>query len=611
MRRFPNLIVQVRKIVSTNIGSFANSLDADLRHLPRVPKIALLVLLPAMSSGIFRAVGDLSIFVGFVAGLLLLLGLFAWRMRYRVPRPSPSAAIAVLAREVMVELTVILPAAGAVFCLVNRDFAGFMNIDGWDSGSHLYLQRIFVQQDSRIYNGFVAQYALSHWLETLLGFDRFRAVAICFYSAVAIALMAPMAISVALVRRQENRHFFQVLLALVATAAVLWLLADAAFLPAFHYLQGMGYYPQIFCLVPVAFIWLVDASLKRAGHRIIGYGVGLAFLRYTYGLNLPDTTAALGMLLLLDATNCKLAGPGGVALVALAAIGYTALVPIFEIWGGIARHNVNLLLAANLLVGVLLFLAAQLMETPSQDAKSCSRRSSLVQALRFPFALLAANAVSFSYFQATAKQPYYLNKYQAITIWSLVAACSVVVGFAAIRLFTLMGSLLSRQKQRLATWTTFTTALFVAISAIVAGSVGWRKALAVYRPAYVERVKSSGPPYLFLRPLVDRRGMSKIRQILREENKAFGGYLTGNFPMFSFMNGVFDHHSGSQAFFPPKMEPGHCVFWVRPEHDIYPNGEQTEINTWRTSLSQDAGVPCERYNVRWKLSEHSLCHKCF
>jgi hypothetical protein len=201
---------------------------------------AFLLLLPALLAGAIRSATGAGMALSFALAVTFT-GLLTWVAVPHASQVLRARLTGSRSKFLMWTLAQLAPLVVATFViarLANRDFSGFMNIDGWDGGSHLFLKQAFVQSDSTVYNGFVGQYAFSYVLERIIGFDSFRAVAITFYAAIAICVALPTAFLFYVIEEDES-PVLKLLAAGIGVASLLWV-AHSSFLPLFHYLQGMG-----------------------------------------------------------------------------------------------------------------------------------------------------------------------------------------------------------------------------------------------------------------------------------------------------------------------------------------------------------------------------------
>jgi len=563
---------------------------------------AMLLTLPLYLSGPVRSATHLDATVSLLICCLLSAGLVAVAWKALKSSPPPLTSIRWWGTSTAFELAVLFLPAFCIWRLWNADFAGFPNIDGWDGGTHVFVKDRFINENPGEYFGFVSQYSFTYWVSKLFRIDGFRAVAVSFYFAVATLAGTVSLIAVATVRTQFRGKKIATLAAIIAMIAIGMRFFDGGALIALHYLQGMGFYPQVFAIIGLCAIWSADALVQSPILRVIGTGAATVLLRYSYGLNLPDAVAAIGILYLLEARAARYPAMNcivGVGTAFAAYNGFIALEPLFILWGGLAQHSVPQSLSVNLSTALVMAVIVALL---------ASETNSIVRAVRFPLVFAVVNAASGSYFQSIATQYYYANKYQFASCCLLCGAAVVVAAHTAGELVVRVSAFKLRSWQ--GSLAVVLAALFVLLMSKEAPA-DWKHVYARYLVSYKERVNAKGAPYAMLRPLADTRALRRIKAVLKQEQKEFGGYLTNNFPLFSFMNGTLAYHTSIQTFFPPNKSAGHCAFWVSPEDDTIPNGPAAELNAWRVELAASGGAVCEKYSVRWKLTTQSLCYVCF
>ena len=560
-----------------------------------LPGLAL--ALPWFLSGPVRAVTSLSLpwSLALVLPLVAALGWLLW--------PGLGGRAARRGRfSWMIELLGIGTAGLAIWALYVRDFGGLPNLDGWDGGSHVFIKDQFASHAPTLYNAQVSYYAFTWWLQKLLGLDGLRSFAVAFYLTVALTVLVPMAIAFAVVGARAGAQRASLVGGRLATVAgmlgALWL----AVLPLLHYNQAAGYYVHVFGLIPLVALWAADALLRLQALRVLALLGGFVLLRYTYSLNLADAALALGGVLLLEGFRgrWRIAQALVVAgLITVAVVVIAELRPVFRVWGGMQRFDVDQVLRADLVV--VLTVATYLLASSVDDGFRAWLRSPLVRALRFPLCFALASSLLLSVFrQAKGTQPYYVTKYQ---VWAcILLACAAVVAIAHLAtLFCQRG-----WPRRPSVWVRVLT--MAALLAVVPAS--WARTFAGYRTTMLERVRPHGPTYQHLHPLVDGEALGRIKRILATQHKQFGGYLTAFFPMFSFMNAELGRHAGYQEFFPPATQPGSCVFWVSPERDIHRLGLAQKLDALRASVALPSS-PCAEYSVPWKPTPQSLCYRCY
>jgi hypothetical protein len=564
---------------------------------PWLPVPLLALGLPFLLSGPVRAVTSLSLPLSLGLAVLMCAGigwlLWPW-LRWNGLRPRFSWTIELLG--------IVLPGL-AIWALYVSDFAGFPNLDGWDGGSHVFIKDQFASLAPTIYQAQVSYYAFTWWLEKLLGLDGLRSFAVAFYVTVAMTVLVPLAIVWAVLRGRTGCRPAGLIAGLLAAVAgmlgALWWVV----LPLLHYNQAAGYYVHLFGFLLLLALWAIDALLRQQALRVVALLGGFVLLRYTYALNLADAALALAGVLLLEGFRGRwrlLQALLVAGLVVVAVVAVVELRPVFRVWGGMQRFDVDKLLKTDLTVvaATAVFLLASLGDDGPGRAWL---RSSLVRALRFPLLFaLASNLLVSVLRQGKGVQYYYVTKYP---MWAcMLLALAVVVALAH-----LAGLLCERGWARRPT--VWLRGLVMA-ALLAAATPSWAGIFVGYRTTMLERVRAHGPAYQHLHPLADVEALGRIKRLLATEHKRFGGYLTAFFPMFSFMNAELGRHAGYQEFFPPSTEPGTCVFWVSPARDIHRLGPAHKLDALRAAVALP-GSPCVEYRVPWKPTPQSLCHRCY
>jgi hypothetical protein len=552
--------------------------------------------LPFLLSGMIRAVTALSLpfslILAFIPCFAMVIMLMPW-LRSAGLRSSGTWWIEVIG---------VIPIGFAIWALFHRDFGGFMNLDGWDGGSHVFIKDQFATWANNIYNSQVTYYAFTWWLEKLFHLDSFRSFTIAFYVIVAGVLSFPLAIAFTFVHGEASSNRVAlgtgIVVTVLATMGILWLVL----LPLFHYNQAAGYYVHLFGLLPMMFAWAVDVLIRKQILRILALLGTLVLLRYTYALNLADMAIAVAILLTMEGFRGRWRIIQGLLVMGLCVAAWlvvSQLQPIFKVWGGMQRFDVDKVLKADLLLlGVIL---VYVVATSVQALRWDCFRTPLFRVLRFPLFFAATSSVLFCILRTVkGVQYYYVTKYQ---IW----ACILLAFALVIVLSHLSLVFVSR-----CWWRRPGNFIRIVLVGVLLATVPglWTQSFAGYHETLQERVGAHRPSYRFLRPLVDVEAIARIKTVLSVKHKRFGGYLTAFFPMFSFMNGVLGRHAGYQDFFPAALEPGYCVFWVTRERDIYRLGLAQRMDGQR-EVAAAAGSTCAEYKVPWKSTLQSLCYHCY
>jgi hypothetical protein len=561
---------------------------------PRLPGLLLALSLPFLLSGVVRTVLHLALPASLVLSSVACLAMFVLLVPWLRGKARPSGSW-------VIELVGLLPIAFAVWTLYHPDFGGFPNLDGWDGGNHVYIKDRFASVEPGIYNGQITYYALTWWLEKLFGLDSFRSFTVAFYFLVVVTLSLSLLITFTFLHgKATNRAalWASVAVAVLGSCGVSWLVV----LPLYHYNQGAGYYVHLFGLLPLMLLWAADACIRLQMLRILALLAALALLRFTYALNLADTIVAVAFVLVCEGFRGRWRIAQGLLVAGLCAAAFLVVVelrPIFKMWGGMQRFDVGDVQHANLTTIIIATLTTTIAAWTRLPWDFL--RSRLFRTLRFPLAFAAANSGFFQYFrQGKGLQYYYLTKYQ---IWG-----SILVAFVAVIVLShLVLVLLERASWRRPR--VFMLAAAVGVMCVMVPKI-WATTFIKYRNSLFERMRPHSTSYKSLRPLADVVAIKRIKTILAEKDKKFGGYLTSFFPMFSFMNGVLGRHAGYQEFFPPATERGYCVFWVGRDRDTYPLGPTRILDAIRNRVAAQ-GFTCEEYPVPWKSTPQSLCHRCF
>jgi hypothetical protein len=588
----------LRTLIARLWSGFAPKAMADGPQGFRSTILLLGFAAPFLLSGPIRAVSSLSLPLSLALSLVVCsvatVALWPWLRASAAGLRSP--------RAWLWEVLGLLPVGFAIWALYNRDFGGFMNLDGWDGGSHVFIKDQFATIAPNIYNGQVSYYAFMWWLERIFQVDSFRSSAIAFYVAVVATIAFPLGISFALIHRSDTQdrpaRVAATSLALLGFVGVM----QAVVLPLLHYNQAAGYYVHVFGLVPLMVLWATDALIQQRALRIPVLLCAFVFLRYTYSLNLADAALALAAIVIIERFSgwWRIAQAMlvlGLAVVAAKII--PEILPILRLWGGMQRFDVDKVLTADLLLagGTLLYAIVG----SRKGLPWIWLDSPLFRAIRFPVFFSIGSSVLFSHFRhGKGVQYYYVTKYQ---MWAcMLLAFALVIVVAHLSLSLVRWSCLRKPT----VW--LQTTLVAVLLATVPSQ--WMKTFAGYRTTLQERMRPHGPPYKYLFPLADVEAITRIKSVLSSNHKQFGGYLTAFYPMFSFMNGVLGRHAGRQEFFPPAIEPGYCVFWISRERDLYRLGPADKLDALRNQVAA-AGSACSEYRVPWKTTPQSLCQRCY
>ena len=553
---------------------------------PRLSLLPWAMALPMTIAGPLRFVFGLSLGWGFVAGALLtLLALVPLVPSLRARTLSAGRTIAAWAILVVV-------AVFAVALPYNHHFHGLPQYlvgewGGADGGYHVMNYMDFTRRTHNVYGGFVSMYSFWDATRRLGSTHLLIGLNVCFAWVRIVAVVVPCTIALATLWRFRDdaaAWWSGAAACLVAALAV----QDLVVLPLENFHLMGGFWPHLFGLTPLLLLWMVDALVR---HRLTRLALTLGCIvlyRYTYGLNLADVTAAVGLILVLDALARR---PSAwwvrAALVACALAGFWASRLCYRMslrlfsgndsWGWIVDHDVA---GAQLGMGlVAVALAASVCAGSSRDATS----SGITRALRFPLFCVAADVVILALIRRLPPQTtYYFQKYD---FHALVLASGAVVVAAAFAIAGVVAAARSR-----AAWARAAALLLIA----GAGVTTMHRAIASYETVFREQVY--GGPYSLSYPWVVPAVVRRIDNTLEQRHARFGGFLTSHYASRVTTNALFDHGDRDWMRAPkPDESPGHCVFW-----DADRSGR----------FDFSPGRSCETY-VQIPFGKLTICSRCY
>ena len=393
--------------------------------------LGLLALLwmPFWLSGAFRFLFSVSLSIGLTLGL----GVTAPLMFRTVLHMAAGVRAAADANRLwglwLTTGAMLLPGVYAVWCLWISDFSGLPTTFGWDAGTHIYLFDEFVETVPQAYNGFVFFYAAAHWLVALFGLTVNEAFGAAFLAPVFIYSCLPVLCTLTALDRSAQKTAWGNAATMLLIGIVWWYLLDRVCLPVFHYIQGMGYYPQAMTAFGLAALWAVDVSARGFFSRLMGFTLGLAALRFGYGLHLPDALVALAAVFALPIGGFVwwkrlIWGLGSGACLLAANLGYQKLMAVIGIPGGIFTPNLDYVLRSQLMIWGALLVGA--LWGP---LNAFSRvRPGILRVVRFPLAFCFAGYLGFLLFRIATPKVYYVTKYQYALVLALMAVVPVVAG---------------------------------------------------------------------------------------------------------------------------------------------------------------------------------------
>nr|WP_152622636.1 hypothetical protein [Archangium violaceum] len=569
--------------------------------------VLLWLLLPGALANLFRAVLGLPLWVGAVAGTAGGVGVtwkvLAWRRAWPTSGPL-----------VLIQVLYLITTLGLTWRILGIPvLGGLVSVGGGDAGNHAALQMDFVTHKPNTYEGFTFFHTLTYGLRWLFGLDTFTSFRAGFF-------LVPVSMALALVGGLEfvAGRLWRSGRAMVAAQATLWVATIMAWpfllLRLLHYHQSDGFYAHLFGTVPLVLTWLAYALPRSPWVRCAALAVFVVFYRYTYGLNLGDLLAAGGLLVLLEAT--RVSGSkyrGGVVLLGLvflaaATYAYWRLLPLKDISGGVTPYSYARALRVQCwtVVGLL-------------AVRFLSSREEPVERRLIDFALLFAGVnalVQQAYLGAGWHVDYYFLKYGFHAVVLLLCVGLLVISIR-------VGGLFQTGLARAGRWE-LVLAVLVAVG-LFEVTRGWGRAFKIYVPSYWDRVRAE-PPLPYLDALEDRDAVALARQVLREQGKSFGGYLSPSWPRTNFTNvelgWVPEDWSKTNGHWPlfvsgqVRQGPGLCVFWEASASDWegyqrFSREENSPLADVVRGLQARPDTVCREHAAPWVASgSRTLCYRC-
>jgi hypothetical protein len=580
------------------------SRDAAMRYV-------LLLFSPVIAlgaSGAVRATLGVSLTVGLVVGAAGTVAV-AFALLRRLPRPTGMEFVALglggLAAAVMVAL------------LHNEALGALVTVGGGDAGNHVSLQHEFVEANARVYQGFVALYAVAHWLGAVFGLDDFGAFSAATYVAVLCVPFAAAAGAGALLNGTKAVASRRATLAgTMLFAILLGACAVRLWGPWLHYQQADGFYAHLFGLVPTLLGWLAYAASERRWVRLGVVVAWVGFQRFTYGLNLGDWLLTAAALAALEAYGLRdrkrrltwalLAG--AVPFLAAAFVAYRLLLPLKDVSGAVVAPDVP-----RMLLGQVLALLALIGAGWFVGAGSAVARRLVLPPLLFGAVALAVQAL---YVVLRWPRDYYFYKYNLHpAVWLSVAL--VAVAPAVVARLIQMQIQIQRDPMTRGRWLGMG-----GVAASVPALVLVMSAIGMYWSGFRERAFDP-PPYTHIDALSDPALLARAREVLRERRALPGGVLDPSWPRSNFLNASLRaFHAFNEGW--PKFVSGEvteadgtCVFWLEGD-EVKRGYEQAAVHhgeniarRWRELLAtpDKVCVPHARGWLNGGASLH-LCHRC-
>ncbi len=486
--------------------------------------------------------------------------------------------------------------------LYHPGFLGFPNLGCADGGNHLMYQRLFLGEEPHVYAGLVSLYGFTTIVESLLNLRAFEAFRFSFYFSLFFLLMSAAITADLLIPALSSRSRAWMLYGVWIVLSLVTL--ETTVLPALHYFQGDGFWPQIFGLLPLFLAVGFYVSSADPMVRILALLIWGVLLRFSYGLNLSEYLVTAGVLIFLEYRSAdhkrkRQAGFFAIfACLALAVYSIWKLTGVFTIPGEIRRLDfvsAALALALVALFGMLFFLHRR---------RLASSRCNAAEGRLVTFLLVYNLSTLAVFFALTAAArfeiQYYAYKFfftgiilNCLCVPALIVSYSCSDGVSGSK-----GLFFGRA-----------TVLLLILALLPAH----RFIAPVYSSYRARATRSSGCSKFT--PLTDLEGEKLIERITTERNKKFGGVLVENFAMYHFMNRSLGFPSTHELYKTRPLDPapGNCVFWrkgLRREHFRLANAKGA-IKQLR-ELQAEPGIESVHYftNVG-RYREVTLMFKCY
>ena len=555
------------------------------------------LLLTAAVSGPIRTITGLPIDSALAAAFLGLYtcGVYIFhgsRSRGIDPAGRSPAAFATV-------FAVITSSAAAVI-YYHIPYRGLVSVGGGDAGNHVHYIKRFINDAPDINQGFSSFYSTVYWLEVFFSLNSFQAFRAAFYLEIAaLCLLFSFIAGRQFQTAGLSRSFRQQCLGWGVLLILISVPAQRIILPAIHYLQADGFYPQLFGLIPLLSFWVIYAVFPARTYRWAGLCLVIVWYRYSYGLNLGDLLITFSILVFWDKiksfTLCLqdlTAVLAATAAAAAAAYCYNQLLVILPIPGAAAQINIAAAAVGLLLLAASFFLALGKINTDDS-------------LFRFPavFSLTAAVVPLLLLFHSESRT-YYLYKYSfhgvIFAVLANVLLCSVVICGIVIR--PNRGEPVGK----------FRAGAVLAFS--FCGLWLLNGAYRTLMPSYLDR-KSDALSSELIFPLTDEGARQEIESVLEQSDRQFGGLITPSWPISNFLNASFGYYGALGLYRHGKIrsEPGHCVFFHNGPESLerYRRQKLERVLAQISILSASPALESKQYKNLETGKDEILSHICY
>ncbi len=499
---------------------------------------------------------------------------------------------------------------------------GFVTVGGGDAGHHMAIANQLVSHNPKVYVGQTGAHAAAWLLGQLFHLNVPDAMAWAWMGAMA-AFYAVVLASVAFAVR-DLRAAAQVVA--IPLAAGLMVAGTESYVPMImHYYQAEGFFGHIFSLAPLAAVILCACSLDRWWLRLAGVVVAVGLVRFTYALNAGEALVGLALLSWAAATTRGLRWwlrpllvLAGVAACAAAGYSWVKLWDLRKMTGGLMDHDVTTetvvlgtLTTVSAVIALSAAIAARLTHTPAFYRVA---RGALLTAV-----LGLGPWLVHHYWDQHLELPraYYYRKHATLALLTLAtfipAWTATLFAFAVHRRRALGLAVV-------AIAALYFTDVVIAKQAVAGKRIAWS-----YRERIDPKVR-----WRVLTPMWEPRTMARIRQVLTDHNRQFGGYQHPSWPVHSVMNSGFERWTAAAKLSVVDVKelrwrewihglptrPGHCVFFTAARAELMAFSQHDRRMKGQTlrhvqGLLRRPDVRCERWrSPRKEQPTQRLCWVC-
>ncbi len=476
--------------------------------------------------------------------------------------------------------------------LYNPIFDGLVSVGGGDAGDHVYYTELYGNSEHDVYNGMVGFHAVAFWIMKASGWNAFEAFRFIFYLTAFLLLML---IGLIIPSVIEKNSKYAALAPFIFFFFSLYP-ANKLILPLFHYLQADGYYPQLFGLLPLFLCWYLFTLTRNFIERGLLLAATIIVYRYTYGLNLGDLALASTLLIALDRNiplNSRTLRLGIALIGTLASLEiYSHFIQLTSKGGMTVDFDYVRVIIGSAILAISLLKAVEFAPNP-REATAYSFAGA------FGFVVVTAQI---AYLISPLPLGYYFYKYNFHATFLLSTAALLFATMFAVRAFDNRSYALRPVG---------------VLVAVVIGFVFLIDGYKIYRTSYKERVHARAS-FDVIKPLADTEALVRIREVLDDEKKKFGGFITTpDWQLAAFMNAALGFYPWQKLPFyrEPnlRLRKGVCVFWYSSTADLERIGqiENRKAIQLIKKLEEEPQKKNYTYSVKWSDQPKQLSQACY